>query len=340
MISVCSLYPLVQLSTSLREWVSLLLLHYCVYEPSDTRSLTWNRRSLPNEIIVANAPQSSRLHRDINPSLGFIQQFNSTPRSNPCETLLNRTVNEDFLQFIYPADFANFRLPLNPLLEEIVTIRPGLYRCVYAGEDPTLLNDMNSNSNSMLVSGTSPGSPLTGQIPWSCCSPTFVTHLRNHYNRSQLFAIESALYNTKSLPVSHFTLIQGPPGTGKTRTLLLLLNVLQNKQFDIYYEQLRSYVNNVLFSSKSTFLASLDGLNRARTQMKERLVKPRILVCTPSNAAVNTIIDGIMRRGFIDNAGKRYNPSILRLGSGTSRDHWSVSLDYIVEVVSKDRHDC
>ena len=74
--------------------------------------------------------------------------------------------------------------------------------------------------------------------------------------------------------------------------------------------------------------------------MKERLVKPRILVCTPSNAAVNTIIDGIMRRGFIDNAGKRYNPSILRLGSGTSRDHWSVSLDYIVEVVSKDRHDC
>lgn len=28
----------------------------------------------------------------------------------------------------------------------------------------------------------------------------------------------------------------------------------------------------------------------------------------------------------------RYNPSILRLGSGTSPDHWSVSLDYIVEV--------
>ena len=61
-------------------------------------------------------------------------------------------------------------------------------------------------------------------------------------------------------------------------------------------------------------------------------MKPRILVCTPSNAAVNTIIDGIMFHGFTDNAGKRYNPSILRLGSGTSRDHWSISLDYIVEV--------
>ena len=120
-------------------------------------------------------------------------------------------MNEDFLQFIYPTEFADYRLPLNPLLEEVVNIRPGLYRCVYAGEDPSFLQDMNNNPDSIYVNGTSPGSPLTGQIPWSCCSPIFITHLRDTYNRSQLFAIESALYNTKSLPVSHFTLIQGPP---------------------------------------------------------------------------------------------------------------------------------
>ena len=331
-IRICSLYPLVQLSTTSREWVSLLLLHYCVYEPSDPRSLCWSRPSLPDEIIASNAPQTSRAVRSSSPSLGFIEQFQSSTRLNPCVSLQNRTVNEDFLQDIYPVEFAGFRLPLNPLLKEIVQMRPGLYRCVYAGEDPSFLHDMNTNPNSIYVNGTSPRSPLAGQTPWSCCSPTFISHLRDTYNRSQLFAMEAALYNTRSLPVSHFTLIQGPPGTGKTRTLLMLLNVLQNQQFDAYYEQLRSYVNNVLFSSKSTFLASLDGLNKARVQMKERLVKPRILVCTPSNAAVNTIIDGIMYNGFIDNAGKRYNPSILRLGSGTSRDHWSISLDYIVEV--------
>ena len=70
-------------------------------------------------------------------------------------------------------------------------------------------------------------------------------------------------------------------------------------------------------------------------------MKPRILVCTPSNAAVNTIIDGIIADGFIDNAGLRYNPSILRLGSGTSPAHWSVSMEYIIDVgISDEREGC
>ena len=73
-------------------------------------------------------------------------------------------------------------------------------------------------------------------------------------------------------------------------------------------------------------------MNRARIQMKEKLVKPRILVCTPSNAAVNAVVDGIMQQGFIDNSGNRYNPSILRLGSGTPEEYWSVSLEYMVGV--------
>lgn len=87
---------------------------------------------------------------------------------------------------------------------------------------------------------------------------------------------------------------------------------------------------------------SLDEINKARIQMKEKLVKPRILVCTPSNAAVNTIVDNIVLKGFVDNSGKKWNsskqlicryfPSILRLGTGTSPEHWSVSLEYIIEV--------
>lgn len=87
-----------------------------------------------------------------------------------------------------------------------------------------------------------------------------------------------------------------------------------------------------VFGRRNSFLNSLDEVNHARIQMKEQLVKPRILVCTPSNAAVNAVIDGIILNGFIDNNGQRYNPSILRLGSGTSSEHWSVSLEHIVEV--------
>lgn len=74
--------------------------------------------------------------------------------------------------------------------------------------------------------------------------------------------------------------------------------------------------------------------------MKEKLVKPRILVCTPSNAAVNAVVDGIMQQGFVDNAGNRYNPSILRLGSGTSEEYWSVSLEYMVTVRREEEREC
>lgn len=116
-------------------------------------------------------------------------------------------------------------------------------------------------------------------------------------------------------PVSHFTLIQGPPGTGKTKTLLMILNVMQNQLFDAYYERLRGFVNGVVFGGKSgrwrevthrnAFFSSLEELNKARIQMKEKLTRPRLLVCTPSNAAVNTIVDGIMKEGFVDNTGKK-----------------------------------
>ena len=337
----------------MREWVSLLLLHYCVYNPdTDTRSLQWNRPPHEEVTISTQASSSSSSSSSMSKSSSmsgktskastkaikeFIQQFTSEHPTNPCLQLINRTVNDRFLADIYPSAFTAFRLPLNPLLLEIVKTAPGTYRCVYAGEDAQLLADMNQNPTSALVSGTSPQSPIAGQFPWSNCTPLYIDHLRSSFNRSQLFAMEAALYLTQSQtpsgrPVSRFTLIQGPPGTGKTRTLLSLLNVLQNQQFSLYYEQLRSYINNMLCANRTTFLISLDSLNKARIQMKETLERPRILVCTPSNAAVNTIIDGIMRNGFIDNSGKRYNPSILRLGSGTSRDHWSVSLEYIVEV--------
>lgn len=140
--------------------------------------------------------------------------------------------------------------------------------------------------------------------------------------------------------MSNFTLVQGPPGTGKTRTLLTLLNVLQNQQFDLYYETLRRFVNDVLFSSKNDFFSSIDRLNQARVQMKEKFVKPRILVCTPSNAAVNTIIDGIIADGFIDNAGLRYNPSILRLAREPrqliGRSPWSTSSTWVFRTRGRD----
>lgn len=253
---MCSVYPLVQLSTTLREWVSLLLLHYCVYDESDRRSLHWNGELSTNSLYITTPSKTSNT-----PAGRFITQFRSQTIPNPSFVFINKTVNDDFFQSVYPEVFANFRLPLNPLLKELVMINPMNYRYVYSGENPSFLHDIATNPASYYVNGTSPSSPLAGQFPWIGCTPDFITYLRENYNRSQLFAVESCLYQTdrqapSTRPVSSFSLIQGPPGTGKTRTLLMLLNVLQNQQFDRYYEQLRSFINQVVFTTK--FSSSLN----------------------------------------------------------------------------------
>uniref|UniRef100_A0A7S4R0A1 WW domain-containing protein n=2 Tax=Ditylum brightwellii TaxID=49249 RepID=A0A7S4R0A1_9STRA len=54
--------------------------------------------------------------------------------------------------------------------------------------------------------------------------------------------------------------------------------------------------------------------------------KPRILVCAPSNAAVDNVILKIMEDGFIDGNGCRYNPSMVRIGVGQSEAVKDVNL--------------
>ena len=68
--------------------------------------------------------------------------------------------------------------------------------------------------------------------------------------------------------------------------------------------------------------------NQNNSALKEATkCKPRILVCAPSNAAVDNIILKIMESGFIDGSGMRYNPSMIRVGSGQSDAVKDVALE-------------
>lgn len=49
-------------------------------------------------------------------------------------------------------------------------------------------------------------------------------------------------------------------------------------------------------------------------------VKPRILVCAPSNAAVDNVVVKIMNDRFVDGNGSKYCPSIIRVGTGIVND--------------------
>jgi senataxin len=77
------------------------------------------------------------------------------------------------------------------------------------------------------------------------------------------------------------------------------------------------------------------------TQTLENLMlsarfKPRILVCAPSNAAVDYVILKTMKERFIDGNGGKYNPSILRVGSGHSTSVSIVSLQNKVDSTLKE----
>jgi senataxin len=41
---------------------------------------------------------------------------------------------------------------------------------------------------------------------------------------------------------------------------------------------------------------------------------PRIMICAPSNAAIDEIIIRILKRGLIDSNSVNFKPNILRLG--------------------------
>eukprot|EP00605_Chrysophyceae_sp_TOSAG23-4_P000608 GSChrysophyteH1.ASY1.ANO1.685.1 assembled CDS len=94
-----------------------------------------------------------------------------------------------------------------------------------------------------------------------------------------------------------FVLVQGPPGTGKTSTIVGILNT----------------VHQVL------------GPEGLITRLNKQ--KPHILVCAPSNVAVDNIIERIMERGFNDGTGKVYRPNMLRLGSGKGAKEQLGALD-------------
>jgi len=105
---------------------------------------------------------------------------------------------------------------------------------------------------------------------------------------------------------------------GKTTTLVALLNSLHIRQFNKYFESVRKIVlnNNYVTPGAKKLALAIAAKD-----------KPRILVCAPSNTAVDNIILKVMENGFIDGSGSRYNPTMIRVGSGQSASVQAVSLE-------------
>ena len=135
----------------------------------------------------------------------------------------------------------------------------------------------------------------------------FIKYLKSSYDYKQLEAIEMAACQLSSRQRRHqcgasvthlpFLLIQGPPGTGKTHTVQGVLNVWHLVAFQQYYSSL---MNGIIEKSKMQG----SGLNSIPHALASGARKPRILICTPSNAACDELMARVMEKGFCDGNGK------------------------------------
>ncbi|EAR87968.2 AAA domain protein (macronuclear) [Tetrahymena thermophila SB210] len=103
----------------------------------------------------------------------------------------------------------------------------------------------------------------------------FFEELKNRYNDSQLQSIKEICLTSQGI-----CMLQGPPGTGKTHTLLGLLAGLYH------------YIKK----------------NQDHT-------KPKIMICAPSNTAVDEIVSRIIEHDLIAPGGQKVKVNVIRIGA-------------------------
>ncbi|XP_020583755.1 probable helicase MAGATAMA 3 [Phalaenopsis equestris] len=206
-----------------------------------------------------------------------------------------------------------------------------------------------------LILSASPKSYCTtseGQT-WNVPKP-LMDHLRDCLNSSQLDAINACLSHRP------FVLIQGPPGTGKTQTIIGLLSaILHSSPTSLHSNSGSFYVKQrPVMSIKerhnhwrkaSPWLTGLsprdlirpidgdDGFYPVGNELKPEIVKSNrkyrmhVLVCAPSNSALDEIVLRVLYGGIHDENNHVYNPKIVRVGVQPHHLVQAVSMDYLVE---------
>lgn len=116
--------------------------------------------------------------------------------------------------------------------------------------------------------------------------PSKIQEIKSIYdvNDSQAHAISGTVHG------DGFSLIQGPPGTGKTKTILGVIGYfLTNTSLGVYQVMTPGTVQN------------------------GAIPKRKILICAPSNAAVDELVLRI-KNGIKNSKGNIFNPNVVRLG--------------------------
>ncbi|KAJ0266368.1 DNA2/NAM7 helicase-like [Hirschfeldia incana] len=172
-------------------------------------------------------------------------------------------------------------------------------------------------------------------------------------NKSQKEAIDVGLSRRS------FVLIQGPPGTGKTQTILSILGAImhatparvQSKEPELKKRRVQMSVEEKSnhWAQASPWSLSVnprdaimpedgdDGcFPTSGNDMKPEVVnanwkyRTRVLVCAPSNSALDEILLRLLTTGLRDENAQTFTPEIVRIGVKAHHSVMSVSLDQLV----------
>ncbi|KAF1876481.1 hypothetical protein Lal_00021195 [Lupinus albus] len=177
----------------------------------------------------------------------------------------------------------------------------------------------------------------------------------NTYNQYQREAITAGL-SSKS-----FVLIQGPPGTGKTQTILGILSTIlhatptrmhskskivelkQGPQLPIEEKCKHWGLASPWMSSINPrdslmpkdgddgFFPTTGNELKPEAVTSSRKYRVRVLVCAPSNSALDEIVLRVLDGGVHDESDRSYCPKIVRIGLKAHHSIKSVVLDELVK---------
>ncbi|KAG9148748.1 hypothetical protein Leryth_013426 [Lithospermum erythrorhizon] len=205
-----------------------------------------------------------------------------------------------------------------------------------------------------LILGAEESDHETEDRAWKISKP-LMEFIESSHNKSQLDAIKAGLSRKP------FVLIQGPPGTGKTQTILGILSAIlhatparmhsKSKLSEVkrgpelpihekYIHWVKAspwlYGNNprdevMPIDGDDGFFPTTFSELKPEVVNSSRKYRVRVLVCAPSNSALDEIVLRLLKTGIHDENDHVYNPKIVRIGVKAHDSVKSVSMDNLVE---------
>jgi hypothetical protein len=171
-----------------------------------------------------------------------------------------------------------------------------------------------ANQEEPLVNSSSENNANPNRGPANV-SPKLWAALSADYNESQLKAIRTVCRrnDSDSSPRTPISLLQGPPGTGKTKTILAILSVLLSGALRPAQRTTKVIAGSSFRANDKTKGLLLTGNESGRRSRSDSLAsdsgvgsggglkagsgekaRPRVLVCAPSNTAVDELVFRIL----------------------------------------------